>query len=463
VEEVGFGSSWAPTANPEDKLGKAETEGDDSASSAAAEEVEVVGGSGEGHDYVLPHLRFSCTVHPFKAKAASNEHCCAACYCYICDVEASKCHSWAGKHCHATDQNPADAAIRASAKKSVTWFQAAVKWCQDCGLLDEAGALVGAKGWGSSSDISVPRFLNRLLGLPVAQQNSLFEYFMSVLEVTVRTAKNEGKYDEGITLLKGQSIKFDQDSPRVIEATSALADIESSKLMYYRMTQDRGVSFEAAKEICDEALEAEKTAVVATGDQRRIARQKITGFWVSRNKIFGQYNLLLAVKTTTASAFVSAKTRIWRPGVGRLEMITTKLFDIYEMVPEERMAPLWDAEYASRKTKCMHLNCKIADCVIGKRILPYHVLAGSVVPVWGSIENIVNKNRGQKARFDIVRAVEKSIESSPAGAAAESSSSSSSSSSITGGSVAAPRQCVGIKIDAKYIDAVLEGLQSGIC
>lgn len=48
------------------------------------------------------------------------------------------------------------------------------------------------------SSINIPRFLNRLLGLPVELQNAVFSYFSDTLHAIITVAKQRGKYDEGI-------------------------------------------------------------------------------------------------------------------------------------------------------------------------------------------------------------------------------------------------------------------------
>jgi CRISPR/Cas system-associated protein Csm6 len=50
------------------------------------------------------------------------------------------------------------------------------------------------------------RFLNRLLGLPVARQNLLFSYFACTLMAEIRAAKAEGRYFEGVSDLSGSNI-----------------------------------------------------------------------------------------------------------------------------------------------------------------------------------------------------------------------------------------------------------------
>ena len=50
------------------------------------------------------------------------------------------------------------------------------------------------------------RFLNRLLGLPVARQNLLFSYFACTLTAEIRAAKAEGRYFEGVSDLSDSNI-----------------------------------------------------------------------------------------------------------------------------------------------------------------------------------------------------------------------------------------------------------------
>lgn len=44
----------------------------------------------------------------------------------------------------------------------------------------------------------LPKFLNRLLGLPVHSQNALFQYFSDIVAELIKQAKVDGTYDMGI-------------------------------------------------------------------------------------------------------------------------------------------------------------------------------------------------------------------------------------------------------------------------
>lgn len=65
-------------------------------------------------------------------------------------------------------------------------------------FLELNNALKGVAIDGPVADVSMPKFLNRMLGMPVDLQNYLFEYFMETLDNCIEQAKRNGKYDLGI-------------------------------------------------------------------------------------------------------------------------------------------------------------------------------------------------------------------------------------------------------------------------
>ena len=83
------------------------------ARSSNSDEIEVVG---TVNQVLLPHMRQHCTEEPFlpfigssraltEERLDNNVKVCSLCYCYVCDVEASKCPTW-HHHCSATDSGP---------------------------------------------------------------------------------------------------------------------------------------------------------------------------------------------------------------------------------------------------------------------------------------------------------------------------------------------------------------------
>jgi hypothetical protein len=78
-----------------------------------SDEIEVVG---TVNQVLLPHMRQHCTEEPFlpytggtgtaaEERLDNNMKLCSLCYCYVCDVEASKCPDW-HRHCSATNNGP---------------------------------------------------------------------------------------------------------------------------------------------------------------------------------------------------------------------------------------------------------------------------------------------------------------------------------------------------------------------
>ena len=55
-----------------------------------------------------------------------------------------------------------------------------------------------SNGYFFIDSFNISKFLNRLLGLQVALQNALFQYFTNTLEAVIQRAKRNGRYDEGI-------------------------------------------------------------------------------------------------------------------------------------------------------------------------------------------------------------------------------------------------------------------------
>jgi hypothetical protein len=78
--------------------------------SSDGDEIEVVG---TVNQVLLPHMRQHCTIEPYmpsnektaKERFDKNVKVCSLCYCYVCDVEASKRQEWRDHSC-ASDSGP---------------------------------------------------------------------------------------------------------------------------------------------------------------------------------------------------------------------------------------------------------------------------------------------------------------------------------------------------------------------
>ena len=140
----------------------------------------------------------------------------------------------------------------------------------------------------------VRRFLNRLLGLPIARQNLLFNYFTATLAACIRSAKAEGRYSEGMSDMPASNISEAQ-TPETLwtDPHSGL------KTLKHSLRMDRGISFSTAVE----RLERERRE----GDG-------VSGFYVSRRDIFGRKLVLLA--TATVKQGNTQMFSICRPNTG---------------------------------------------------------------------------------------------------------------------------------------------------
>lgn len=103
--------------------------------------------------------------------------------------------------------------------------------------------LLGATSPAERDKMEVRRFLNRLLGLPLREQNELFDLFCATLSGVISAARKDGKYDEGIADLSGASVSLEEPE------TALWADPLTGAVMSTALVMvDRGVSWHAACE-----------------------------------------------------------------------------------------------------------------------------------------------------------------------------------------------------------------------
>lgn len=93
---------------------------------------------------------------------------------------------------------------------------------------------------------NIPRFLNRVLALRVDEQNAMFNYFVELFEQTIRFAKANGTFDEGVQDIKAKAIRLGA-TPRVVHQD----ELTGAKTTHYKLEVDqptRPVSFKEARE-----------------------------------------------------------------------------------------------------------------------------------------------------------------------------------------------------------------------
>ncbi|GAB4817714.1 hypothetical protein N2152v2_004760 [Parachlorella kessleri] len=246
-----------------------------------------------------------------------------------------------------------------------------------------AGAGLGA-GTGSSNKKGgdVRRFLNRLLGLPVARQNLLFNYFQATLSSEIRAAKAEGKYFEGVSDLPGQRVQ--RKGEPVVLWTDPLTELRT---LQHNIEIDRGMSFEAA---------------AARLEHERQGPKDRSGFRLSRRPMpgSGRHGVLLALRKPGAPGMFT----ICRPNTGPsfFDMDLDELHQKYTPCSPEDAREGWEELFTSSLAHCMHgPHCSVgAGCQVGRRLTEVVILSGSVVRIWDVLERVLAKHEMELSKPD---------------------------------------------------------------
>src|SRR6266568_9200885 len=192
---------------------------------------------------------------------------------------------------------------------------------------------------------NVPRFLNRVLALEVEQQNALFDYFAELFDQTVRYAKANGTFDEGVTDIKALAIRI-AESPRVVYTD----EITGAQTTHYPLEIDlpsKAVSFEDADE----------------------ARQRKGGAFM-RHKKNGQYVLAIeSGRHTDPATGNSYRTfALWKPEAPHANYIhDDELNEKYKAVTQEKARSWWTQKHAT---------------VPAIETVETHIIGGAIIPLW---------------------------------------------------------------------------------
>ncbi|KFM82075.1 Protein strawberry notch-like protein, partial [Stegodyphus mimosarum] len=241
---------------------------------------------------------------------------------------------------------------------------------------------------------NMSKFMNRILGLPVELQNSLFKYFTDTLDAVIAQAKKAGRYDLGILDLGtgGDLVKrIKCDAFLQKHATGA------AKTELHTVLVERGLSWEGALEkfaectdkdegfyLSSQARNSRKTAILAVADTGRVKG--------SKGKLF----------------------RVYRPNTGLQAKQETldELKSKYHKSDKKEVEEHWKENYDASAKLCSHMywygQCRRKTmgvlCEVGLRQRQYYVLSGSVLSVWTKIESIMSAHHGShNAKLQVVR------------------------------------------------------------
>uniref|UniRef100_A0A8C6Y1U9 Protein strawberry notch homolog 1 n=1 Tax=Naja naja TaxID=35670 RepID=A0A8C6Y1U9_NAJNA len=235
---------------------------------------------------------------------------------------------------------------------------------------------------------NIGKFLNRILGMEVHQQNALFQYFSDTLNAVIHNAKKNGRYDMGILDLGSGDEKV-----RKADAKKFLTPgySTSGHVELYTISVERGMSWEEATKLWSEQSGSED------------------GFYLS-------LQIRNSKKTAILMKEVNPKKKlflVYRPNTGKQLKLETysEIKKKYKKVSSDDAVTHWVEQYTSSADTCTHAywrgNCKRAGlglvCEVGLRCRTYYVLCGSVLSVWTKVEGVLASVSGTNVKMQIVR------------------------------------------------------------
>uniref|UniRef100_UPI003AADC2E0 protein strawberry notch homolog 1 n=1 Tax=Centroberyx gerrardi TaxID=166262 RepID=UPI003AADC2E0 len=233
---------------------------------------------------------------------------------------------------------------------------------------------------------NIGKFLNRILGMEVQQQNALFQYFADTLGAVIQEAKRNGRYDMGILDLGSGDEKV-----KKVDCKKFLTPgyTTSGHVELYTVSVERGMSWEEATHAWAEQSGPDDGFYVQVRNNKKTA-------------------ILVKELNTKKRLFL-----VYRPNTGKqLKLETyTDIKKKCKKVLSEDAKQHWIDQYKSSAKICSHAywrgNCKKASvglqCEIGLRCRTYYVLCGSVLSVWTKVENVLASVSGTNVKMQIVR------------------------------------------------------------
>uniref|UniRef100_A0A8C2I8C6 Protein strawberry notch homolog 2 n=1 Tax=Cyprinus carpio TaxID=7962 RepID=A0A8C2I8C6_CYPCA len=175
-------------------------------------------------------------------------------------------------------------------------------------------------------DCSITKFLNRILGMEVHHQNSLFQYFTDNFDYLINKDKKEGKYDMGILDLAPGNDEIHEETQ---EKFLTLGNPQEGQVILYKISVDRGMPWEEA------CSKAEKL----TGDYE--------GFYLSNKPC------VLLAEQGRGRNFI-----LYKPNIGKQahpENLDNLLLRYYKVTPDEAK-DFWESQFVFSFTNCTHAN-----------------------------------------------------------------------------------------------------------
>uniref|UniRef100_A0A4W5N5W0 Protein strawberry notch homolog 2 n=1 Tax=Hucho hucho TaxID=62062 RepID=A0A4W5N5W0_9TELE len=228
-------------------------------------------------------------------------------------------------------------------------------------------------GLSTEKDCSITKFLNRILGLEVHKQNSLFQYFTDNFDYLIEKDKKEGKYDMGILdLAPGNDEIYEEKQ----ETFMTVGNPQDGQVVLYKISVDRGMPWEEAYE---------KVQNLNSPDE---------GFYLS-HKLRGNHPCVLLAEQGRGRNFI-----VYKPNIGKQAHPESldNLQQRYRKVTPDQAKDSWESQFNFSFGKCSHANwngkCKKIEegqeCLQGMRLRQYHMLCGALLRVWKYVADVVS-------------------------------------------------------------------------
>lgn len=232
------------------------------------------------------------------------------------------------------------------------------------------------------SKMTIDRFLNRILGMKVSLQNTLFKYFSDTMEAYIKHAKRLGRFDRGIRELRSDMGQVEIKNSRSF--SNKYGSMQTT-INLHEILVNRGLTWEQALQM------------IADSDD------SYEGFYESRADHLSRKSIVLAVRDSSNQAYRGI-FRIYKPNIGQ-DNSPKSLNDLKEgflkIKDHAKAEKLWKDIYDNSDKLCYHMlyhgNCKRFGakrdgCVSGMRKQVVYVLSGSIFALWSTIEKELPSN-----------------------------------------------------------------------
>lgn len=262
------------------------------------------------------------------------------------------------------------------------------------GIIETSSSVGGKQGSEKHRSREMDRFLNRLLLLPIQQQNEVFAFFIQIHSALVDASRLHGLDDDDERGVECLNVKHGIHQPLSIAERQVLWTDPTSRAetVYFRLSLDRGISWEEAQRLLQKPTS--------------VPDPHVEGFYWLPTTIARHHNaqcVALVLRRPVWSMTHSSPPRvlIYRPHVGvgttlfgRTTTVATLVQHRWKKVQEpeiEAARTSWTYQYTASYHECLHQQlhgtCTIGQqCRAGRRFSHVHILSGNLVHLWSRLE-----------------------------------------------------------------------------